>query len=180
MVGIEVVARLKILVFLEDFAIGHYATTDAGAEGEIEVFLGVFASFAEGAEVGVILDKDRFAEVLSEFLGDIEVSPWKIGKSWTLVIFDDPWHCDAESDGFVGDEIDADLLREVFVEKFLIWDGLKFDRVQDFTSAIDEGNDSFCSTDIDTEIHILIIHLAKRGKVWYNMLKFRVIGVTDV
>jgi len=129
MVGIEVVARLKILVFLEDFAIGHYAATDAGAEGEIEVFLGVFASFAEGAEVGVILDKDRFAKVLVQLFSNVEILPGKVSEFRALIILHDPWHCDAESNGFVGDKIDTDLRNKVFVEKFLIWDGLKFDRV---------------------------------------------------
>ena len=47
---------------------------------------------------------------------------------------------------------------------------------------VHEGNNSFCPTNIDTEIHGFIIAqrarggpLAKNANVWYNMLKFRVL-----
>ena len=163
MIGVFVVARLEVVVSLGELAARHDAATDAGAKGEVNAAVITMAYLGERGEVAVVLDVSGFSEVFCELLGEVEVFPGEIAEPSAFVVFDDAWHRDAKSNHFVEDEIDANLLREVIIKGVLVGAGREFDGVQDFALVIDEGNEGFGATNVDTEIHNYIIADGRRG-----------------
>lgn len=151
------VARLEIAVLIREFAPESDTAADTGAEGVIDVLVIDVASFGEGGEISVVFDESRELKILLELVGDIERLPGEIAEPGGAVILHDTRHGDAESDNFGHDEVDADLLKEKFVEFLLIDRGLELDGMKDFASRVHEGNDSFGAADVDTEIHNSII-----------------------
>ena len=163
MVGVFVVARLKIVIGLGELAIRDDATPDAGAKGEVNAAVVAVASLGDDGEIAVVFDVGWFAEIFLKFFGEIEVFPGEIAEPSAFVILDDARHGDAKSDDVVEDEIDADLLAEVIVKGFLVGAGREFNGVQDFALVTNEGDEGFGATNVDTQIHNFIIADGGRG-----------------
>lgn len=163
MIGVLVVARLKVVIGLGELAVRDDATPDASAKGEVDATVVATASFGDDGEIAVVLDVGWFAKIFFKFFGEIEVFPGEIAEPSAFVILDDARHGDAESSNVVDDEIDANLLAKVIIKGVLVGAGREFDGVQDFALVIDEGDEGFCATNVDTQIHNFIIADGRRG-----------------
>lgn len=151
------------MIGLGELAIRDDATPDAGAKGEVDATVVAAASFGDYGEIAVVFDVGWFAEIFLKFLGEVEVFPGEIAEPSAFVILDDARHGDAESNNVVENEIDANLLAKVIVKGVLVGAGREFNGVQDFALATNEGDEGFCATNVDTQIHNFIIADGRRG-----------------
>lgn len=163
MVGVFVVARFEVVIGLGELAIRDNAAPDASAKSEVNAAAVAVASLGDDGEIAVVLDVSRLTKIFLEFLREIEVFPGEIAEPSAFVILDNARHSDAKGDDVVENEINADLLAEVIVKGFLVGAGREFDGVQDFTLVIDEGDEGFRATNVDTQIHNFIIADVRQG-----------------
>lgn len=151
------------MISLGELAIRDDATPDASTKGEVGATMVAVASLGDDGEIAVVLDVGRLTKIFLEFLREIEVFPGEIAEPSAFVILDNARHSDAKSDDVIEDEIDADLLAKVIIEGVLVGAGREFDGVQDFALVIDEGDEGFGATNVDTQIHNFIIADGRRG-----------------
>lgn len=108
-ISVNGVARLEIMVALEDAAVGYDAAANTSAKSEIEATKRALVCLGESGKVGVILDDDRLIKIALEKMGDIEVLPGEITEVNSDIIFDDARHSNANHINIAHREIDANL-----------------------------------------------------------------------
>lgn len=160
------VTRFEIGITFNELAVFDNAATDAGRESEIKGATSAVACFGKCGEVGVVLEINwkSAAKVAMKQSSKIEIMPRQIAEPNSLVALDDPRHSDANGFDIRENKIDANLLEKIVVENVLVGDGGKTDGMQNFARLVEQCDECFGSTNVNTEIHDVSIALIGTGR----------------
>ena len=93
---------------------------------------------------------------------DIKIAPRQIAEPDAFVVMNDAGHGDGDSFDGASGKIGADLHEEVGIEFGLAENSGELDGVENFALRINERNESFGATNVNTEIHRSIITVTRK------------------
>lgn len=165
--NIDVVTGLKSVGIRGEMPIFGDAPTNAGAEGKINRATFVSACFINGSETSVISEKNWTFKKIVYKSSEIKILPGgKIGKGNRAIVLHDAGYGDDNGANVIifGDEKGFETVRKIFGELVRVGIGEKAEFLFAKPELRKKHNLCFGATDIDSEIHALIISCKKQKR----------------